>query len=68
MVVPCAWRSGRPFYEQLRSPVIVTRGIPATPLRDGAAESAGPGPLDVPSTEGKNVGRGSKMWKQGFRR
>jgi hypothetical protein len=30
MVVPCAWRSGKPFYEQLRSPVIVTRGIPAT--------------------------------------
>ena len=30
MVVPCESRSGRPFYEQLRSPVIVTRGIPAT--------------------------------------
>jgi hypothetical protein len=32
MVVPCAWRSGRAFYEMLRDPVIVTRGIP-TPLR-----------------------------------
>jgi hypothetical protein len=30
MVVPCVWRGGRPFYEQLRSPVIVSRGIPAT--------------------------------------
>lgn len=29
MVIPCAWRSGRPFYEQLRSPVIVTRGVPS---------------------------------------
>lgn len=32
MVVPCAWRSGRAFYEMLRDPVIVTRGIP-TPLK-----------------------------------
>jgi hypothetical protein len=30
MVVPCTLRSGRPFYEQLRSAVIVERGIPAT--------------------------------------
>lgn len=32
MVVPCAWRSGRAFYEMLRDPIIVTRGIP-TPLK-----------------------------------
>jgi len=32
MVVACAWRSGRAFYEMLRDPVIVTRGIP-TPLK-----------------------------------
>jgi hypothetical protein len=32
MVIPCVWRSGRAFYEVLRQPVIVTRGIP-TPLK-----------------------------------
>lgn len=29
MVIPCAWRTGKPFYEQLRSPILVKRGIPA---------------------------------------
>src|SRR5262245_45158558 len=32
MVVPCSSRTTRPFYDQLRDPIIVMRGIP-TPLK-----------------------------------